>query len=307
MLLSLQKKKDFEATIKAFIALRGGNLDEGWHYISCREKMTITCEKGHRWQASWPTIKGSPSYPQGHWCPRCSGSVIYESDIRELVNSKGGKFEKNWKYINNKTKFSVTCIKGHTWITNASILRNSDCWCPYCKKNRVLEESVRKFIEQKGGTLEPFWKYKNCDTKFNVECEKGHIWETSWNVIQSDHWCPHCRIYKKEQQFRKTIEAFFGAPFPSKRPSWLRYPPTGKLLELDGYNEKNKLAFEYQGPQHYEPCFFNKKNPTDNKKRDDFKKITCEKNGIKLIIVPHWLVTAEWLELIKANTSRVIC
>lgn len=306
MILSTQKKALYEASIRAFIALKGGKLDDGWKYVNCREKIAITCEKGHRWLVKWPTLKGSPSYPQGHWCPRCAGSVVYDSDIQQLVHSRGGQFEKNWKYVNNHTKFSITCDKGHTWRTNASNLRNYDTWCPFCLKNRVLEEDVRKAIEEKGGKLDLNWKYMDCSSKFNVECKEGHTWETCWNVIQSGHWCPHCKPYKKEKEFRKTIEIYIGGPFPNKRPLWLRYPQTGKLLELDGYNEEKKLAFEYQGKQHYEPCFFNRKDPTNNKKRDEFKRIMCEKNGVKLIVVPYWLSEKKWIEIIKADTEGVI-
>jgi hypothetical protein len=57
-------------------------------------------------------------------------------------------------------------------------------------------------------------------------------------------------------------------------------------LQLDGYNEKSKIAFEYQGYQHFtdHSHFYNSKNRfEDQLKRDQKKKILCKKNGITLI------------------------
>ena len=64
----------------------------------------------------------------------------------------------------------------------------------------------------------------------------------------------------------------------------------GKILELDGYNEELKIAFEYQGLQHYEECFINKysaKELARQKLSDKFKVIKCEELGIKLHVIPY--------------------
>ena len=49
---------------------------------------------------------------------------------------------------------------------------------------------------------------------------------------------------------RITLETIFDEKFPNKRYRFLINPETGKALELDGYNEYLKLAFEFQGDQH---------------------------------------------------------
>ena len=68
--------------------------------------------------------------------------------------------------------------------------------------------------------------------------------------------CPRC-LYKVEQEFREALETYFqGIPFLRKYPKWLRYK-TKYLLELDGYNKNLKIAFEYQGEQHYKLCYLN--------------------------------------------------
>lgn len=39
--------------------------------------------------------------------------------------------------------------------------------------------------------------------------------------------------------------------------TWNINPKTGKKLELDGFSEDLKIAFEFQGKQHYELGCFN--------------------------------------------------
>lgn len=118
-------------------------------------------------------------------------------------------------------------------------------------------------------------------------CEKGHVWSTSYNNIRGTKdiggsGCPNCR-YKSEQCARTILENIFEYEFPKARPSWL------KGLELDGYNESLKLAFEYQGIQHEEfHPHFHRHGKTFEKQveRDKRKKDLCDSLNIKLIIIP---------------------
>ncbi len=95
---------------------------------------------------------------------------------------------------------------------------------------------------------------------------------------------------------RRTLEAIFHRPFPTKRPSFLKNPETGRSLELDCYNEGLKLALEYNGAQHYEyPNTFHKtkKEFSYQVRRDNYKKDLCKQNGILLLIVPHTISKKE--------------
>jgi hypothetical protein len=88
---------------------------------------------------------------------------------------------------------------------------------------------------------------------------------------------------------RKIIEDLTGVKFPKARPKWLQ--GRGRLpLELDGYNEKLKVAFEYQGGQHYFPIkwFGGLKTLLGVKLRDDRKRKTCDRYGVLLIRIPYF-------------------
>ena len=61
-------------------------------------------------------------------------------------------------------------------------------------------------------------------------------------------------------------------------------------MELDGYHPILKIAFEYNGGQHYSftPRFHKSmKDFVDQKARDKLKAELCEQKGVNLIIIPY--------------------
>lgn len=93
-----------------------------------------------------------------------------------------------------------------------------------------------------------------------------------------------------ERITRRVFEHLFNRPFVRVRPDFLKNPETNRNLELDGYNEELKIAFEYNGMQHY--CFPNGFNKTKKEfdqqlRRDKFKLEKCNEHGIYLITVPY--------------------
>lgn len=93
-----------------------------------------------------------------------------------------------------------------------------------------------------------------------------------------------------ERITRRVFEHLFKKPFVRVRPDFLKNPESNRNLELDGYNEELKIAFEYNGIQHY--CFPNgfkqtKKEFEQQLRRDKFKMEKCNEHGIYLITVPY--------------------
>lgn len=98
------------------------------------------------------------------------------------------------------------------------------------------------------------------------------------------------KINKSENFCRMTVEKLFNKPFPSIRPNWLNNQKTQRNMELDMYNDNMKLAFEYQGIQHYEFNKFFHKSLDDFEKQKDHDKVKkeiCKNNGVTLIDVPY--------------------
>jgi hypothetical protein len=90
---------------------------------------------------------------------------------------------------------------------------------------------------------------------------------------------------KGEVASRAAMESIFHAKFTKARPSWL------EKLELDGYNPELRLAFEYNGIQHYKYTpFFHRKGPQDlvnQIERDNRKLDICDRMGVTVITIPY--------------------
>ena len=97
-------------------------------------------------------------------------------------------------------------------------------------------------------------------------------------------------LSKGEKICRDTMEMIYGVPFPNTRPSWLKNTLTGRNMELDCYNEKLKLAVEYNGnfhsiwPNHLNQSYEDFKKQA---RRDKLKIQLCQEQGVCLIVVHH--------------------
>lgn len=110
-----------------------------------------------------------------------------------------------------------------------------------------------------------------------------------------------------ERTTRRIMERLFNKPFPRVRPDFLKNPETGRNLELDGYNEELKIAFEYNGMQHYHfPNGFNKtlEEFQQQLRRDRYKRETCDRLGIYLITVPGHIQHQEILSYVWSNIHK---
>lgn len=113
-------------------------------------------------------------------------------------------------------------------------------------------------------------------------CQYGHTFQISLNKLLEGQWCPHCHELIKEPVCRAIMEALLMGKFPPARPDWL------EGLELDGYDEGQGIALEYDGEQH------RKRNPfyhsteerfASQQERDQRKDQGCLAQGIRLIRV----------------------
>lgn len=128
--------------------------------------------------------------------------------------------------------------------------------------------------------------YDNAHKRHQWQCAKGHLWKASWSSVRySDTWCPICRRRPnvREEDCRAILQKMLNINFPKARPSWLK--GLRSTMELDGFNEGSKIAFEYQGEQHFGEIGFMQKNYHELRDRDDRKRQLCLENGVTLIVV----------------------
>ncbi|MDP2908464.1 MAG: hypothetical protein Q8N77_01530, partial [Nanoarchaeota archaeon] len=251
-------------------------------YRGNKTKLKWQCQKGHTWNAKPDQIK------HGTWCPICASRVkLSIEEMKELAKSRDGKCLSK-KYTNNLTKLKWQCQKGHTWEAIPANVKCKGQWCPVCAgKVKLPIGDMQKIAQSRGGKCLSK-KYVNTRTKLKWQCKNKHIWQAVPYSIKIGGWCPVCSSNISERICRKYFEIIFKEKFPKARPEWL-VNSKGKLMELDGYCKKLKLAFEYQGQQHYEPLkffYYSKKRFNKRIKDDKSKRVLCKQNNVTLIEVP---------------------
>lgn len=142
--------------------------------------------------------------------------------------------------------------------------------------NFKRKEEMKKIIP---GYVLKSEKYQGNKIKMEFICNKNHLFKMRWNNIVTGQRCPYCNIYKNEEECRQILEKITGKKFEKVRPDFLINPKTNSRLELDGYCKDFKLAFEYDGKQHYEPVehLGGAKAFADLQKNDTVKNELCKK------------------------------
>jgi len=191
------------------------------------------------------------------------------------------------KFIDNYQKLSWKCINDHIYEKSwNNIIRRSNC--PKCTINKnckyTLIDCNRVASERLGKCLSTEYSGK----KLKWQCNNNHIWESTFSNIIGGTWCPKCRhqTYTGEEITRNIFETLFQDEFPKIRPKWLN------TLELDGYNDNLKLAFEYDGEHHYFIVLKYKMTNDDLIKQqnaDKEKNELCKINNVNLIRIPYFI------------------
>ena len=215
------------------------------------------------------------------------GIHVFKTKIQAIY---GNQFDfENSKYVNQRIPISLKCLKHNKVITKEPqvFLRGHGC------DLRAKEESSANLTKQTLNEINSFVaklkgkclskSYFNNEAKLDFECNAGHKFQKSWSAVKNSlRWCPKCSPNKLigETLTRLILEHLLQLKFPSV------YIKEMEGLQLDGYNSKNKIAFEYQGYQHYtKGSHF---HPDGSRyesqlERDRVKKELCIKNKITLI------------------------
>ena len=289
-------------------------------YINNHTHLNLICKNSHKFSII-PYVLFS-----GGWCPNCVGKHSKEEHVLELqkiAKSHGGKLISK-KYFTTKIRLLWECSKKHRWKTSPASVRTSKSWCPYCAieivakkvyKNKLLRLKrlrieISALAKKKNGSLLKL-EYVRIGSKIRCKatycCSLNHKWVTDAYWIKKNIWCPICNSPGvREKICRVIIEWVTGYSFPKSRPIWL-LNSRNKKMELDGYCEKLKLAFEHQGQQHSEFQKFFHKTKFDLliRKRDDkTKQELCKKYGITLILIDMSIPLEDLQSFIKIEIVK---
>ena len=254
------------------------------HYYGSFTKHTWQCQYGHVFKSKPASILGENGCPQ---CARMRQSIRQRKPWQDIVSkarTNGLILTTPNQYNDRRTIVHVQCTSNpeHVYDTSVGSI-TSGHGCRYCEHPSYaytiedIDEKVSNFA------ICLSRHYKNQDTTLMLKCLKeGHIWQTRASNILAGKKCQHCK-YKHEAHCKKILEHKTGKLFFKSKPDWM------EGLELDGYNDELKLAFEYNGAYHYEPHKLHHRNRSleEVQNIDDKKQELCQKNGVRLLVIPE--------------------
>ncbi len=286
--------------LEEYVSARGGVLvTEG--VLLSSDRVVIRCGCGFEWDVQVGALIHNKT-----WCPKCAGKHKGRADenVRAYVKLRGGEVLTEGRLVSNG-RLDVRCKCGYEWNVGVGPLYQQQTWCPKCAGNlpRSLGE-LRTIAEARGGKLLSKL-FTNVDATYDFECSLGHSFSNTFKHVESrGQWCPTCnKPTKSEEIARETLRQIFGFKFPKVRPDWLRNS-RGYKMELDGFSEELKIAFEYQGIQHFKSTtLFN----TDLSTRieDDKRKVElCQQHNIRLLILTYEHGYEEFPAVIKQQLDK---
>ena len=288
----LNRRKFNITDLKDFAISKGGKCLSD-KFTGVDKKYKWECAKGHTWEASFHKIKNGKN-----WCPTCAAINRSKkrikhtiTDLSNYAKQKGGECLSD-TFANIKSKYLWQCDQGHQWYAVADNVINSNKWCPFCAPNYIGNiDEMFQIAKQRGGKCLSS-SYKNTNHKLEWECSEGHKWKAIPSLIKRGAWCPICSQGIGERICREFFEQLLKTKFEKVRPGWLK-TQEGNWMELDGYSDKLKIAFEHQGIQHYKNLkhFYSEKPEKfeQTQQRDKLKLQLCNNNGVLLIQIPSIL------------------
>lgn len=260
-------------------------------YVSAKTKLRVRCGVSHEFDITPDNLK------RGKWCPECKRQSHSKrmalklwsvEKLRQFARDRHGGDCLATAPAPILSKAIWKCAKDEHPPFKAVIAKviHSGQWCPACWQERreppkpaVAFDVITEVVRKRGGEIVKIGKdgiWKGSKTRLLLRCENGHEWSAdASNLLYAGSWCPEC-LNKGEQIVRAIFEATFGGKFPKVKPDWL-ISNRGRKLELDGYNEQQHMAFEYQGPHHGSVDYV--------MAHDAIKRGACDTRGIRLIEV----------------------
>lgn len=213
-------------------------------------------------------------------------------------------------YLNAITKLRWQCGSGHQFEASPNSVKSGH-WCPQCAREKAGDSQrlgmtfFNDLAEERGGSCLST-NYKSIKSVLKWRCSQGHEWESRADVVKNGGWCSKCGGFTHEELVRSILETSLMKKFPKARPSWL-VNSRGNRMELDGFCEELRLAFEYQGIQHYkESHHFHKRSSFHQRVADDLvKKQACEKHGVTLLAVHYSIPASDLPAFLQKECARL--
>jgi len=165
-------------------------------YVDSRSKMLWECSDGHKWKATFGSIR------EKHWCGKCASNKQRLSIVdAQNVALRNGGICLSEKYINCHEKLLWKCKNGH--VFEMSLRRNSTRWCRLCsiKKRALTIDDARALAAKNNGKCISI-EYVHARQPLLWECKNGHKWSAALRSIKTGSWCPKCNARMMSDRLR---------------------------------------------------------------------------------------------------------
>lgn len=156
-------------------------------------------------------------------------------------------------------------------------------------KIRLPFDFVKREIEKELGYILLSTTYERCDMPLIIQCSAKHIYQGTWSGFKRGYRCPECNESKNEKKLGEILVEIFSDKV--QRQDNLQFL---KRQAVDFSVRSLKLAFEYDGEQHFRPVCFGgmslekaTKQFEKQKKRDARKDKLCRQNGYRLVRIAY--------------------
>ena len=285
-------KMDKDEKLKKFLSENTDFKFKKIEFKKIREKsyqyFILTCKNLHETQIRSDQLCGKKECST---CKKAMKSFERFERFKKIIEMKNGLIVDSIKpeNFNYDSKVIIRCKDLHEWRTTLAVQsKSANHWCPFCanKASHTISD-VQKAAEKHGGIcLSKIYRGKH--EKYEFKCDRGHKWRATYNSVDRGTWCPDCSVGKIESLVREYLASTLDLKLVKCRPDWL-HTEDGKKLELDGFDEQKKIAFEYQGEHHSCDEFRYKGTKKISReevvRRDKFKADRCQEIGVKLIVI----------------------
>lgn len=319
--ISLNEKRK-ERYDKILSILKEKNLKTfNTEYVNQYQKIDLQCNICfHNWSNNALTVfKGEiacqkcfpKTYEYDYKNSKRRSSKELKVEIEKIVKNKNGKVI---EYLPGGEGIFSCMISEHSqWKARVKNIVNG-AWCRDCANETYREKNknkIKSLAENRKGECLNSNVYANNKTLLTWKCdnEEHSPWQANYHSINTlGSWCPECATNNKsEERTREMLEYLLGYKFEKSYPEWLVNDLTERQMELDGFNIENKIAFEFQGEQHYKLCGWNNESSLKELQyRDDLKKKLCKDNNVVLLIIDESSKTKRWNGLLDEILNSLI-
>lgn len=233
------------------------------------------------------------------WDSRGRRGTAEAKEILESVNSDlivVGEYKGSHEFIECECK-----IHKNRWSSVFCNLLNRTAMCPICSLQhavdiyRLSDEQVMKRLEKNAPHIKLIGEYKGKDYETSFYCSIHDVNFPSKPksfLYNKSRGCPLCSASNGE----KRLQSILNHEGVNIKTQYV-FPDCKYInpLRFDVFDLDNKIAYEYQGEQHYRPINFGGITDEEAEEefrltqiRDQIKVEYCKNNNIPLIIIPYW-------------------